>query len=148
MPTGSMRCCGKSVGSRDACPAATCRTAARHCAQVAEQSPMRRTSALIRGLCGRASTCPSKELAQSRTRKDGFGSVRNEEIAGNSLDVVGAELQIHDDVQTCGVVRIHKKNTLPLYMIICPVNMTSPAGAAEQLAGGFDSGPGVPSGLA
>ena len=61
---------------------------------------------------------------------------------------MGAELKILDDVQTYGVVRIHKKSTRPLYgescepdVIVCPVNMTSPTGAAEQLAGGFDSGP-------
>ena len=86
---------------------------------------------------------------------DGFGSVRNEEIDSNILDVVGAELQILKDDQTCGVVRIHKKNTHPLYgescepdVIVCPVNMTSPAGSAEQLAGGFDSSPGVLPGFA
>ena len=43
-----------------------------------------------------------------------------------------------------------KKGALPLYgeschpvMIVSPVNMTSPASAAEQLASGFDSGPGI-----
>ena len=97
------------VGSRGACPVASCQTAAKHFAQIAEQLPTWRTSALILGLCGRVSTCPSKESSRNL---DGFGSVRNEEIDSNTLDVVGAELQILEDVQTHGVVRIHKEHTL------------------------------------
>ena len=99
-------------------------------------------------LCGRASTCLEKSSRNLRHEEgDGFRSVSNEEIDSNTLDVVGAELHILDDVQTYDVVRIH--DTLPLYgescepdTIVCVVNMTSPAGAAEQLAGGFDSSPG------
>ena len=68
-------------GSRDACPVATYKTVAKQCAQIAEQPPMWPTSALIRGLCCRTSTCPSEELMESQTR--GVRGVRACQQRGN-----------------------------------------------------------------